>query len=107
MEKVGPHVEGSGTKGHGFLDVGEFLHGGGAVSPTLQIRYVGDVSTHQEETMQISPTGGTKTDVAAAAMSGGQDLGLPTIGDGNVGDGIGGGGDVCHLLPEHSCVVIY
>ena len=32
-------------------------------------------------------------------------MGLPTFGDGNGGDGLGGGGDVYSLRPEHSHIV--
>ena len=38
-------------------------------------------------------------------MVGGRELGLPTIGDGYGRGGIGGGGGVFHLIPEHSHTV--
>ena len=49
----------------------------------------------------ISPPGDMLTDGASAGTADGQDLGLPTIGNGNDGGGLGGGGYLCHLPPEH------
>ena len=45
------------------------------------------------------------TDGAESGTEGGQELGVPTIGDGDGGGEIGVGGYICFPLPQHSHTV--
>ena len=71
----------------------------------LRIVGVGDVSTHQEDAVQISPPGGMPTEGASAETSGGRELVLPPTGYGNSIGELGVGGYICCLPPEQRITV--
>ena len=68
---------------------------------------MGDVSTHCEDAVCISPLFDTPNYRAADDTAGGRELGLTNSGDGDGGGGLGGCGDICLPLPEHSRTVHY
>ena len=94
MEEVGLTDEVSRMKGHIHLDNREFLHGGGAVNPTLWIGDMGDISMHWEDAGDISPTGDKLTDRSAAKTPGGWELGITSIVNDYGRGGLGGSGAV-------------
>ena len=65
---MGTPVKGSGTIGRGHQDVGDLLQVGGAGGPTIWVRGVSDVPTHQEDARRLSPTGNMPTDGVAEDM---------------------------------------
>ena len=68
---MGPPVDGSGMGGLGHPYVREFLHVGVSGGPTLNIRGIGDFSTHWEDTRRIYPPGDTPTDRVTDEAAGG------------------------------------
>ena len=97
-----------GERGSKCLDAGNVLGFGGTGGYFIWVGDVGYVPTHWEDLGRLPPQGGPQTDGAATTDGNGWYMGVPFAdgGDGG-GDGGGddrpeGGGDLRHLLPEHS-----
>ena len=90
-----PAIEGYDMGGRECPGVGEFIQGSGAGSPTIWVRGVGGVPTHQDGSGRILTLGDIPNYGAADESADGWELGLTAF----VGGGIGGVGYVCYPHP--------
>ena len=96
-------VNSSRKGGFGCQYVGEILQDSSTGGDNLQVGDVGDVPTHWEDAGWVSPLVDPMTYRAASKTAGGWKMSVPTSCGGDVGSGVGGGGDLRCPPPEHSC----
>ena len=99
-----PPVKGSGMGGCKRLYVGRFLLGSGSGSDNLWSGYVGDVSTHQEESGRISPLVNTRLMGRQTRWKADKSCSYRPTGNVDVRGGLRGGRDIRCPPPEHRLI---
>ena len=99
--EVGSDVEDIGLVGFGIQDLCHILQGNSACSTLVRLGDLGDDPLDQLNPGGFQPQCGPPAEGYSVALQFREEMGVSTIGGGNVDSGTGGGGDVRPLPPKH------